>query len=96
MILMDDGAVILAADQNNGDVLAVPLSTGTILSWNMEQAERAMNDSEGNLLNYKKVRAGTDPAAVAFNVEDGKNDMIYIVNYRLNAILIDGLKKYNS
>ncbi|MFZ0344425.1 MAG: tetratricopeptide repeat protein [Nitrososphaeraceae archaeon] len=88
------GAVILAANPNNGDILAVPLSTDTILSWNMEQAKRAMYDTGGNLLNYKEVRAGTDPAQVAFNVQNGKKDMIYIINYRLNAILEDELKKY--
>ena len=51
---------------------------------------------DGTLLNYKEVQAGTDPAQVAFNVQNGKKDMIYIVNYRLNAILIDELKKYET
>jgi YVTN family beta-propeller protein len=90
------GDVILAADPNNGDILAVPLSTDTILSWNMEQAERAINDTGGNLLDYKEVRAGTDPAEIAFNVQNGKKDMIYIVNYKLNAILVDELKRYET
>ena len=86
------GEVILAADPNNGDILAVPLSSDTILSWNMEQAEGAMNYSQGNLLNLKEVLAGTDPAQVAFD-DHGK---IYITNDRLNAILVDKLAKYEQ
>ena len=81
---------------DNGDILDVPLSTDTILSWNMEQAERAIKDTNGTLLSYKEERAGTDPAQVAFNVQNGKKDLIYIVNYRLNAILVDELNKYET
>jgi|GEM_PF-1820176 hypothetical protein len=87
------GEVILAADPNNGDILGIPLSYNTLLSWNLEQAKSAMNHTAGNLLNVKEVSAGTDPYDIAFDVDD---DKIYITNYRLNAILVDELKKYET
>jgi len=90
------GEVILAADPKHGDILAVPHSYDTILSWNSEQAKRAMDFYGGNLLNVKEVPAGTDPTQVAFNINNGKKDMIYIINYRLNAIRVDELEKYET
>jgi YVTN family beta-propeller protein len=88
------GEVILAADPNNGDIIAVPFSSNIVLSWNLEQAKRVMENPQlGGILNVKEIQAGTDPTQVAFDVHGGK---IYIINYNLNAILVDELKKYET
>ncbi len=87
------GAVILTSNPNNGDMLAVPLSTDTILSWNLEQAEQSIKNNRGFLYNVKEVAAGADPFQVAFNPNENKT---YIANYRLNAILIEDLKKFEA
>jgi DNA-binding beta-propeller fold protein YncE len=87
------GAVILASNPMNSDTLAVPLVTDTILSWNMKQAEEAINTYNGILDNITEVNAGADPAQIAFNINDGK---IYIANYRLNAVMVEDLEKFKA
>jgi hypothetical protein len=83
------GDIILTFNPANHDLLATSLPTDTLLSWDIKEAENAIQRSDGNLYDVKEIAAGVDLSQVALNK---KGDKIYIANPLLNTINVEKLE----
>jgi hypothetical protein len=72
------------------DLVATSPSTNTIQSWNINQAQDAIERSGGFLYGADQLSAGIDYAQSALTNNGSK---LYIVNPTLNAIRVENLSR---
>jgi YVTN family beta-propeller protein len=79
------GDILLSFDPENHDLLATSPSTDTIQSWNIPQAQKAIEKTGGILYGVKQESSGIDYTQLAINKNGNK---LYIANPTLNAIKV--------
>ena len=82
------GDMILSFNPKTHDLVATSPSTNTIQSWNINQAQDAIERSEGILSRVKLLSTGTDYAQSALTNNGSK---LYIVNPAFNTIKVENV-----
>ena len=80
------GDMILSFNPKTHDLVATSPSTNTIQSWNINQAQDAIERSEGNLSRVKQLSTGIDYAQSAMTNNGSK---LYIANPMFNTIKVE-------
>jgi DNA-binding beta-propeller fold protein YncE len=84
------GDMILSFNPKTHDLMATSLSTNTIQSWDISQAQNAIKNTSGILYNVKQLSNGIDYAQLAMNNNGSK---LYIANPMLNTIKVEDVNK---
>ena len=84
------GDMILSFNPKTHEIVAASPSTNTIQSWNLNQAQNAIEKFGGNLYSLKQLSAGIDYAQLTMNNNGSK---LYIANPMLNAIKVENVSR---